>query len=191
MSMKHLCIAALALSAVAVGVVWGGDEVNQMPTPVKEHQWLQQLVGEWESDVHVYMPGQPEMTSKGVETVRAVGGFWTVSENKGSMMGDPFTGLLTLGYDPASGKYIGTWIDSMSSMLWKYEGKLDESKTKLTLETTGPSCMDPTATADYRETLELKGKNQKVFESHVKGPDGNWTKMMRIEYRRRAAEGTK
>lgn len=191
MSMKHLCITALVLGAVAAGVVWAGDEVDQLPPPAKEHQWLQQLVGEWESEVHVFVPGQPVMTNKGTETVRAVGGFWTVSENKGSMMGSPFTGLLTLGYDPASGKYIGTWIDSMSSTFWKYEGKLDESKTKLTLETTGPSCTDPTATAEYRETLELKGKDRKVFESHVKGPDGSWTQMMRIEYRRRQAEGTK
>lgn len=59
-----------------------------MPPPVKEHAWLQQLVGEWESETEVFMePGKPPMKGKGSEAARMLGGFWLVGEGKGEMMG--------------------------------------------------------------------------------------------------------
>ena len=34
------------------------------------------------------------------------------------MMGAPFVGRATLGYEPHTGKYVSTWIDSMSPVLF-------------------------------------------------------------------------
>lgn len=54
--------------------------------PQKEHQWLQQLVGEWTSEAECSMgPGQPSTKSYGTERVRMVGGVWMVGEGQGEM----------------------------------------------------------------------------------------------------------
>jgi len=46
-------------------------------------------------------------------------------EHKSVFMDKPLTGILTLGYDPQKKKYVATWMDSVSSYLWKYEATMD------------------------------------------------------------------
>jgi hypothetical protein len=160
-------------------------DAPQMPKPEKEHAWLGQLVGEWESNVEMFMgPDQPTITSKGTESVRALGGFWIVAENKGTYMDAPFTGLLTLGYDAQKKRYVGTWVDSMSGYLWKYDGAVDKAGKVLTLETEGPCPAAPGEMSRFKEVLDIKSKDHKVFTSSIQGPDGTWTTMMTINYRR-------
>jgi hypothetical protein len=161
-------------------------EMHEMPKPQKEHAWLMQLEGEWISDVK--MPGapdQPGVETKGSETARSIGGFWIVAENKGDMMGTPFTGLLTLGYDTNKDKYIGTWIDSVTSYMWVYEGSVDSTGKVLTLNTEGPSPMNPETTCKFKETLELKGHDHKVFTSSFQDESGEWQTMVTINYQRK------
>ena len=99
-------------------------------------------------------------------------------------MGGPFTGNLTLGYDPDKKKYVGTWFDSMSSYLWQYQGTVDASGKTLTLETEGPSHDMPGQIVKDRETTEIKSKDHKVFTS-VRQKDGKWVTGLTINYRRR------
>jgi len=52
--------------------------------PQQEHQWLQQLVGEWTYEVEgMTGPDQPMETSTGTERVKSVGGLWVVAEGQG------------------------------------------------------------------------------------------------------------
>ena len=69
-----------------------GEEMKAAE-PQKEHQWLQQLVGEWTYENEAMMgPDQPLMKSQGTERVRSLGGLWTVGEGQGLMPdGDPAT----------------------------------------------------------------------------------------------------
>jgi hypothetical protein len=144
------CIAAV-LFAIAVHA---DDGQPEMPKPQKEHEWLKQLVGEWDTEGEcVTEPGKPPMKTKGSESTRAIGGFWTLSEHKGDAMGTPFTGILTLGYSAEKKKYVGTWIDSMGSHLWTYEGSLDASGKVLSLETEGPSNEGPGKTCKFKEVI--------------------------------------
>ncbi|UUZ78076.1 DUF1579 domain-containing protein [Polaromonas sp. P1(28)-13] len=56
--------------------------------PQKEHQWLQQLLGEWTYESEMQMaPGQPPLKSAGKESVRALGGLWVLCEGSGEMPG--------------------------------------------------------------------------------------------------------
>ncbi len=179
--MLRIATATFVLSFL--GVV---QDPPPMPKPVKEHEWLQQFVGEWESEAEIVMdPGKDPVKSKGTETVRAIGGFWIMGENKGEMMGQPFTGIFTVGYDPDKKKYVGTWIDSMTSMMWKYEGSVDKDGKILALDSTGPNMKDPTKTAKYRDSTEFKSKDHKVFTSSVEGEDGKWVTFMTINYKRK------
>ena len=90
----------------------------EMPAPRKEHQWLARFVGEWESTVEVTpVPDQPPMKSTGTESVRSLGGLWTLGEGRGEMPGGGVgTTLMTLGYDPARGRFVGTFVGSMMTL---------------------------------------------------------------------------
>ena len=98
-------------------------------------------------------------------------------------MGVEMHSVLTLGYDSAKQKFVGTWVDSMLNHMWHYEGTLDDSGKVLTLMTEGPSFTDPNQTAKYKEVLELKDKDHKVFSSHVQ-VDGEWVKFVTVEGKR-------
>jgi hypothetical protein len=187
--MKKLCatiaVFTLILSARAL-VARAADEPPKMPAPQKEHAWLQQLVGEWDSAAEMTEPGKPPAKCKGTESVRALGGFWIQSENKMNVSPEmTVTGILTLGYDPQKKKYVGTWVDSMTSTLWTYEGTVDEAGKRLTLDTEGAMPTNPTKRHKFKEVIELKGKDEKVFTSSVLGDDGKWTTFMTINSTRK------
>src|SRR5688572_4835692 len=104
--------------------------------PQKEHQWLQKLVGQWTMEGEACStPGaEPEHKSQGTESVRSLDGLWFIAEGQGEMPGGgPASMIMTLGFDPRTGRYVGTWIGSMMSHLWVYDGELDPSGTKLIL----------------------------------------------------------
>ena len=158
----------------------------QMPMPTDEHAWLQQGVGEWDTEGEILMgPDQPAMKCKGTESVRAIGAFWTVAENKTTIMEQSMTGVLTLGYDPAKKKYVGSWVDSMSNHLWTYQGTVDKGGTTLTLDTEGPNPMAAGKMTKFKEVLEFKGKDHKVFTSSMQMDDGTWVKFVTINSTRK------
>lgn len=183
--MTKIVVTGCIVATLAVVAVRAAQDEPQMPQPQREHQWLEQLVGEWDTEAEMTMgPGQPPQKMKGAESGRMIGGFWAVLENKGEFMGGPFTGILTLGYDPEKKKYIGTWVDSVTSYLWKYEGTVDASGKVLTLETEGPCPEAPGELAKFREVLEIKSKDHKVFTSAMQ-KDGEWVTIMTIHYHRK------
>lgn len=161
-------------------------EMPKMPAPEKEHTWVTQLAGEWESEAECMMePGKPPVKAKGSETARAVGGFWVLSEIRMKMMENEVTGILTLGYDPEKKRFVGTWVDSMGSFMWRYTGSLDAAGKVLTLDTEGPNMMKPGTTAKFKEVVELKDKDTKVFSSSMQMEDGTWVKFMTSTSRRK------
>ena len=184
--MKSIAAVGFVVALLASAVVGEAQDLPQMPAPQKEHQWLQQLAGEWEAESELFMePGQPPVKSKGTERVRMLGGFWAMAETSGEFMGTHVAGVLTLGYDPEKGKYVGTWVDSMTSHLWTYEGTVDPSGRTLTLRTEGPCPLAADGRANFREVIELKGKDEKTFTSSVQTDDGQWMTIMKASYRRK------
>ncbi len=157
---------------------WAG-EMHEFPKPTPEHQWLQQFVGEWEAETEAIMdPSQPPVRAKSTESIQSLGGFWTTSEIHSTMMNAPFKGLMTLGFDTEKQKYVGTWVDSMTGQLWKYEGTVAPGSNALTLESEGTCPMNPGKLMKFREVVELKDKDHKVFTSSILGDDGKWMTMM-------------
>lgn len=155
--------------------------------PLPEHRWLQQLVGDWTSEMEATMgPDQPPMTSKGSESVRLLGELWSLGEGKGEMPdGTVGTTLMTLGYDPVKKCFVGTFIGSMMTHLWVYtRGSLDTAGKKLTLEAEGPNMTAPGKMALYRDAIEFLAPDHRVLTSQVLGDDGQWRQFMTAHYRR-------
>jgi hypothetical protein len=155
--------------------------------PVKEHQWLQQLVGEWTSESQASMrPDEPLETFRGSESVRSLGGLWVLLEGQGEMPGGTMaTMLMTLGYDLRTKRYVGTWIGSMMTHLWLYDGSLDAAEEVLTLHSEGPSFMQEGTLAKYKDVIEIKSPDHRVLTSHALGDDGQWRQFMEAHYRRK------
>ena len=116
--------------------------------------------------------------------VRTIGGLWIVCEGHGSMP-DGVTGnmMMTLGYDPAKQKFIGSWIGSMMTNLWVYEGELDESGRVLSLHTEGPS-FEEGKVGKYKDVIEMVSDDHRVLTSHAQSEDGSWKQFMRTDYHR-------
>ncbi len=177
----------IAVAGFVVALLAGTAEckAQEPPKAPKGQEWLQQLVGEWESEAEVVMePGKPPVKNKGTESVRAIGG-WIIAENKAAFMDTPFTGILTVGYDAEKKKYLGTWVDSMTSHLWIYDGTLDAAGKALSLEATGPNPMVPGKLFKYKDVIEIKSKDHKVLTSSMQGEDGKWVSFLTINYRRK------
>lgn len=155
------------------------------PTPQKEHAWLKQFVGEWESESEGTMPGQPPMKCKGTMSSKMLGEFWVVSNLTGNMGSMTMNGLQTIGYDSEKKKYVGTWVDNMMNHLWKYEGTVDDSGKKLTLEADGPSFTQPGKTGKYRDAYEFKSTDHIYMTSSMLTDDGKWVTFMTAQVKRK------
>lgn len=153
----------------------------------KEHHWLQQLVGEWTYEGEAIMgPGQPPMKHAGTENVRSIGGVWVQGEGScEGPDGGTATTLLTLGYDPMKQRFVGTFIASMMTYLWIYEGTLDVSGTILTLAAEGPSFAMPGKIARYQDLVEVHKDGSRTLTSRMQLEDGTWCQFMTARYRRR------
>jgi hypothetical protein len=152
--------------------------------PQKEHQWLQQFVGEWTYEHEATMaPGQPPMKSTGTESVRSIGGLWVAGEGRWEMPdGGMATTVITLGYDPVRKRFVGTFIGSMMTQLWLYEGELDAAEKVLSLDAEGPSFSGDGKMAKYRDVIELKSHDHRVLSSYLLGEDGKWLPFMTAHY---------
>jgi hypothetical protein len=154
--------------------------------PQKEHQWLDKFIGEWTSETEVTMrPDQPPSKTKGTEVARSIGGLWMVAEGEGDMPGGGNgKTMMTLGYDLQNDSYVGTFIGTMMTHLWIYDGSLDRSGKVLTLDTEGPN-FSQSSIAKYKDIIEFISDDHRVMTSQILGDDGDWLQLMTAHYWRK------
>jgi hypothetical protein len=158
----------------------------EMEKPQAEHEWLQKFVGEWESVTEAACgpTGKPVKVA-GTTSVRSIGGFFIHGEATGGMPdGGPSTSFMTLGFDAAAGKYVGTWFGSMMTKLWVYDATREGEK--LILASEGPSFETPGKTAMYHDIVELVSDDHYTLTARFLGEDGNWNEMMKVDHHRKA-----
>ncbi len=155
-----------------------------IPPPQDQHRWLQQLIGAWTFEVQC---GDDRF--RGSENVRALGELWIVGEGRGpTLNGNEARNIITLGFDPARGRFVGTWVGSMMTHLWVYDGELDASGRVLSLYADGPK-MDATGkptggTAKYKDVIEIISPNERTLTGHMQDDKGEWLQLMKATYRR-------
>lgn len=152
-----------------------------------QHEWLRQFVGEWTFEGGCDAgPGRPPMKWGGTEAVRMLGDFWLVFEGKGPMpSGQEMNYVMLLGFDPAKGKFVGSWIGSPMTAMFVYEGDLDPSGAVLPLCTTGPNPMAPDTLANFKDVHEITTDGRRAMWSQLQGPDGAWQKFMHVTFQKR------
>jgi len=165
------------------------ESVVEMMTakPERQHGWLERLVGEWmfETDVPA-QAGQPASKSTGSESVRSIGGLWIQAEGNGEMPGGgPATSVMTLGYDTQKKRFVGSWIGSMMTYMWLYDGELDAAERVLTLNSEGPSMSGDGTMSSYQDVIEFTSNDHRTLTARVRTPNGTWQHFMTVDYRRK------
>lgn len=155
-------------------------------TKTKEHAWLQKLVGEWQGEGEgTAGPDQPPMKWTVDETVRGIGDVWVQGESRGIMPdGRPALMIITLGFDPDRKRFTGTFVGSMMTYLWIYDGELDAAGKVLTLNAEGPNMLGP-GLVKYQDIVEIIDDNTRTLSSQMQMPDGRWNKFMTSTYKRK------
>src|SRR5690606_36149654 len=117
-------------------------------------------------------PEQPPMELVGRDTIEAHGPFFTIGRFEADLMGMPFRGLATVGYDPVEEHFVSTWIDSMSPHLFRFTGKLDADGKVLEMTGRGPAPGAAVMT-EWRSREEHLADGSRHVEMFVAMPGGD------------------
>jgi len=159
-------------------------EAPAPPKPTAEHIALKSHAGTWKVQCTFYMdPAQPPMEVEATETVEMFGEFWTTSLFESNMFGAPYKGRATLGFEPHTGKYVSTWIDTMNPAFFHFTGGFDESGKVLEMTGEGSDCMGG-GIAQYVTRETHTSDDERTFEMFMKTPDGGEWKMFTHVYTR-------
>lgn len=150
-----------------------------------EHEWLQQLIGEWKAEGEATMGEDKTESWNATESNRAIGAVWVQCEGRSSMSdGSAAVSQMTLGYNPETKRFVGTFIASMMTHLWIYDGELDPARKVLTLSAEGPDFGNPGKMAHYQDIIEIVSRDERTLTSRMRQPDGSWNRIMFARYRR-------
>jgi hypothetical protein len=150
----------------------------------EHHARMKPLVGTFDADVTIQMPGMPPENSKGRTRNELIfGGRFLKGEYSGTFMGKPFNGMQILGYDNLKSKYVSHWLDDMSTVIMVAEGKGEESGNTIT---TYAPCPDPATNGKkiVRQVMTIVDDDHNTMECFEPGPDGKDIKTMSTKYAR-------
>jgi hypothetical protein len=155
-------------------------------TPGPQHRQLaEHFVGTWDTRQRMWMePGAPPVLESGrdVSTVE-FGGRHVRSEFTGQFMGQPFQGRALTSYDNVTGKYLSSWVDSMSTGHFIAVGDFDPATSTYTFHGELPDPMKPGGMVAVREVIRIEGPDRHVLEYHERHGDEE-RKTMEIVYTR-------
>jgi hypothetical protein len=178
---------AIAMVIFGCSCVVAQEGTFAAPKPGKEHKAFESELGTWDAVIKTWVdPNGEPMESKGVEINTLLpGGLWLISEFKGDFAGAEFHGRGQYGYDTHKKKYVGTWIDSMTTSAMLMEGDYDEKTGTLTLLGDG---FDPglNKVVKTKTVSSTKPDGSRIMTMYMV-PDGSGegVKMMEISYKKR------
>jgi len=175
-----LALSAGALAAATVSALPRPQEMSQAGA---QHEMLLEGVGTWKGTMTSFMPGMPPTETPAQEVVEAVGDLWTQSRFECEFMGMAFAGAGCLGYDTEQGKYVGTWIDNMTTRITLMEGDYDEASKTLTMQWKGPDMTGQLVDQSSKTVREGDSYTSTFFMGVGEGA----TKTMVIAMKREAA----
>ena len=129
-------------------------------------------------------PNEPPMTTEGSETVRSLGGLWTLGEGT---MGEGDCGgvsIMTLGYNPQLKRFVGSFVASVMTHFWPYEGMLDADRKILALDSSGPCFSGDGTILKYQDRIEFIDDDHRTLTAFQQLPSGEWRQFMTTHYYR-------
>jgi hypothetical protein len=155
-------------------------------TPGAMHQWMEKTNGTWEAEVSSWMAADaPPTKSKAVNVQNsAMGGRYVIGKYTSTMMGQPFEGMSTMGYDNAKKLFTSTWVDNMGTGIVHMTGTYDESTKTLNLK---GHQTDPMTgkDSDMREEMKMIDENTYSMAMYGAGMDGKEMKFMEGTFKKK------
>ena len=160
------------------------QKMAELAVPGPEHKRLDPLVGKFGATTWFKMAADgPEQTSTGTTTNEWIlDGRFLQQRMEGSFQGTPFHGIGITGFNNATKRYEGFWIDSMGTMMMPLATGTANSTGKVI--TFSRTMLDPIMNQmiTTREVLTIVDDNRHTFEWYQPGPDGKEFRMMHAEY---------
>lgn len=155
-------------------------------TPGKEQAFLAKSNGNWKAETTMWMsPDAPPVKSTAkVNNKMIMGGRYQEMTFKGDMMGQPFEGTSTTGYDNARKVWTSSWVDNMSTGIMNMDGTWDEA-TKTVTYTGKMICPANGQMSEMKQVIKTVDDNTQIMEMY--GPDlktGKQYKNMEIKLTR-------
>lgn len=156
--------------------------MREFAKPGPEHQRLKRLTGVFAARIkHFAAPDASPQESSGEFLARMdIGGYFLVRAMNFGMQG--YQGHGIIGWDPFAKRYVGTWIDSTSPIIYRTDGQFDE-RGRFCETSSGA---DPDGIQrQVRLTTEIVDQNQMLFRMFHLGDDGKEWLVLEIEHTRR------
>jgi hypothetical protein len=155
-------------------------------TPGEAHKKLEPVIGSFTVKTKMWMdPSKPpEETGGTSENKWVLGGRFVEQHVDGTAMGQPFSGIGYTGYDNYKKKYVGSWVDSMGTMIMTSAGTADASGKQITFWST----MDDVV---MKKTMKVKSQvtivdaDHHTYEMWGPAPDGKMFKTLEVQYTRK------
>ena len=151
-------------------------------TPGEMQKMMASWDGTWSADITMWEPGKPAAKTTGKTVNKMIlGGRYQESVNTSTMMGMPFEGHGTLGYNNATKMFEDAWVDNMGTGVMNMKGPWDAATKTITLTGKG---VDPGSMTEkeMRETLTVIDDKTQLMQMFGPGPDGKEMKMMEIKF---------
>ena len=158
---------------------------KKLGTPGAPHKQLAGLAGSWTTKTKAWMePDKPPMEGTGTcEQRMLLDGRYLQQEYTGEMMRSPFTGINVIGYDNYTKKYVSTWIDSMSTGIYYFEGTASANGKIITQKS---SYDDPVrGPMVWRSVTRIVDSNTLNYEMYLTPKRGKEEKMMEMTVTRK------
>lgn len=154
----------------------------------KMHEMMASWNGTWngETTMWEHEGAAPQKSTGTAVNSMILGGRYQSSKHTGDMMGMPFEGSSTMGYDNATKQFVSTWIDSWSTGIMSMSGTWNEAAKTLSMSGTMPDICRPGKECSMREVFTIVDDNTQKMEMY--GPDpktGKEFKMMEINLSRK------
>jgi Protein of unknown function (DUF1579) len=167
-------------TTVVLGLIAAAPLTAQQQPEVKagpEHAKLKEAVGTWDATIK-----EKGGDAKGVMKMEmGLNDLWLLEHFTADIGGKKFEGHGATSYDPATKKYVGVWIDSMSTRPMVTEGTYDSSKKTMTMH---GNMMHGDKSMKCTLTTVMKDADTKEFT--IRGDmDGKDLEMVHIVYKRR------
>jgi len=158
---------------------------KEIATPGEMHKKLAVFEGVWDTESRMFGGGDPGVSRGSAEYSWIMGGRYLRQDYQGEMMGSPFKGMSLTGYDNYAKKYVGIWIDDMSSTIATMDGHMNQDGSVLTMF----GKMDEWMTGEIGKTVKyvfrIIDNDHHVMEMHDMAIGEPNTKVMEITYTRR------
>jgi hypothetical protein len=181
-----ICIALLVLFSFSA-ISQSQEDMKAMMdymTPGEFHKMFAKWDGKWTEDLTFWMtPGAPPTKANATCVNKMIlGGRYQESKHNGDMMGMPFEGLGTLGWDNARKILVSTWIDNFGTGIMYMEGSWDNATKSATLKgkTTDPATGKE---IPVREIFKIVDDNTQTMEMYMT-VDGKEFKSMEVTFKR-------